>query len=89
MMPCNKVQFQKGLREPGFRDLYGTEVLCREALFRWRWPEGFSCPRYLAAFQYRHNRRHRLADMIETLGRDALCTPPTPYWLLKLAEVGA
>ena len=29
-------------------------------------------PRYLAAFQYRYNRRYRLADMIEALGRDAL-----------------
>ncbi len=44
-MPRNKVQFQKGLSEPRFRELYGTEQQCREALFRWRWPEGFSCPR--------------------------------------------
>ena len=46
-------------------------------------------PRYLAAFQYRYNRRYRLADMIEALGRDALRTPPMPYRLLKLAEVSA
>ena len=41
----NKVQFQKGLSEPRFRELYGSEQRCREALFRWRWPNGFSCPR--------------------------------------------
>ena len=46
-------------------------------------------PRYLAAFQYRYNRRYRLADMIERLASDALRTPPMPYRLLKLAEVGA
>ncbi len=44
-MARNKVQFQKGLSEPRFRELYGSEQRCREALFRWRWPNGFSCPR--------------------------------------------
>ncbi len=43
-MAKNKIQFQKGLSEPKFRELYGTEELCREALFKWRWPEGFRCP---------------------------------------------
>ncbi len=46
-------------------------------------------PRYLAAFQYRYNRRYRLADMIERLASDALRTPPMPYRFLKLAEVDA
>ena len=27
-----------------FERLYGTEEKCREALFAWRWPEGFACP---------------------------------------------
>ena len=44
-MSRNKVQFQKGLSEPRFHELYGCEERCREALFRWRWPNGFSCPR--------------------------------------------
>ena len=44
-MPRNRVQFQKGLSEPHFRDLYGSEAQCRAALFRWRWPDGFRCPR--------------------------------------------
>jgi transposase-like protein len=44
-------------------------------------------PRYLAQFQYRFNRRYRLADMIPRLAWVALRTPPMPFRLLKLAEV--
>ena len=43
-MARNSVQFQKGLSEAEFERQYGTEEACREALFRWRWPEGFECP---------------------------------------------
>ena len=43
-MSRNKVQFQKGLSEARFHELYGTEEKCRAALFFWRWPEGFVCP---------------------------------------------
>ena len=43
-MARNSVQFQKGLSETEFEQRYGTEAACREALFRWRWPEGFECP---------------------------------------------
>ena len=43
-MARNSVQFQKGLSEPKFQELYGTEEKCRAALLSWRWPEGFVCP---------------------------------------------
>ncbi|MDO9713564.1 IS1595 family transposase, partial [Paracraurococcus lichenis] len=43
-MARNSVQFQKGLSEAEFERQYGTEQACRDALFRWRWPEGFECP---------------------------------------------
>ena len=43
-MARNKVQFQKGMSEAQFGELYGTEALCHAALVRWRWPEGFECP---------------------------------------------
>jgi transposase-like protein len=43
-MARNKVQFQKGMSEARFDELYGTEALCHDALVRWRWPEGFTCP---------------------------------------------
>ena len=43
-MARNKVQFQRGLSDVEFARLYGTEEKCREALFLWRWPDGFACP---------------------------------------------
>ena len=44
-MARNRIQFQKGLSEARFHALYGTEELCREAVARWRWPDGFICPK--------------------------------------------
>jgi transposase-like protein len=43
-MARNGVQFQKGLSEAEFDALYGTEDRCRDAVFAWRWPDGFVCP---------------------------------------------
>ncbi len=43
-MPKNKVQFQQGLSLTQFLTQYGSEELCRSALFRMRWPQGFQCP---------------------------------------------
>lgn len=43
-MSKNKVQFQKGMSLSDFLALYGTEVQCEQALFAWRWPQGFVCP---------------------------------------------
>lgn len=44
-MAKNKVQFQKGMSEHQFAERFGTEEQCRAALFSWRWPNGFECPR--------------------------------------------
>jgi transposase-like protein len=38
------VQFQKGLSEPEFAKLYGTEEQCRAVVVGLRWPNGFACP---------------------------------------------
>lgn len=43
-MAKNQVQFQKGLSLPQFLKQYGTESQCHDALFNWRWPNGFICP---------------------------------------------
>jgi hypothetical protein len=40
----NKIQFQKGVSLAEFIRDYGTEAQCREALFQWRWPQGYVCP---------------------------------------------
>ncbi len=43
-MARNPVQFQKGISLNAFLSLYGTEQQCFDALYRWRWPNGFVCP---------------------------------------------
>ena len=43
-MARNTVQFQKGLSEPAFERLYGTEEQCRAVVVASRWPNGFTCP---------------------------------------------
>ena len=42
-MAQNNVQIQKGVSLLQFMDQYGTEEQCFNALFAWRWPEGFRC----------------------------------------------
>lgn len=44
-MPKNKIQFQKGLSLQQFHKHYGTEEQCRALLFKYRWPNGFICPK--------------------------------------------
>ena len=43
-MAKNGVQFQRGMSLSDFLARYGTEAQCEQALFAWRWPEGFECP---------------------------------------------
>lgn len=43
-MAVNKVQFQKGMSLRDFLKQYGAEGQCREALLKWKWPEGYVCP---------------------------------------------
>lgn len=41
----NKVQFQLGYSLPELMRDYGTEEQCRNALYGWRWPHGYICPK--------------------------------------------
>jgi hypothetical protein len=43
-MSKNRVQFQRGMSLTSFMAQYGTEEQCQQALFAWRWPQGFVCP---------------------------------------------
>ena len=43
-MAKNKIQHQKGYSLFEFMQDYGTENQCKEALLKWRWPNGFQCP---------------------------------------------
>lgn len=41
----NQVQFQKGYSLIEFQEDYGTKEQCEEALFRWKFPQGYVCPK--------------------------------------------
>ncbi len=43
-MARNMVQFQKGLSDVRFDEMYGSEERCHAALVELRWPDGFECP---------------------------------------------
>jgi len=40
----NTIQFQKGYSLTEFFQHYGNEDQCRQALYEWRWPQGYRCP---------------------------------------------
>lgn len=43
-MARNKVQFQKGVSLNDFIKDYGSEEQCFDALYAWKWPDGYKCP---------------------------------------------
>lgn len=43
-MADDSVQLQQDLSFSEFLEHYGTEEQCFDALYRWRWPNGFRCP---------------------------------------------
>jgi transposase-like protein len=57
-MPKNKIQFQRGLSLQRFLQKYGTEKQCQAALFKSRWPDGFTCPKCGHNQYYKLRRRY-------------------------------
>ena len=59
-MAQNRVQYQRGLSLREFVGRYGSEEGCEQAIRRWRWPEGFVCPRCQGAWHSEFRRQSRL-----------------------------
>jgi len=59
-MPQNKVQYQPGLSMPEFFDAYGSPEQCEGLVRRWRWPQGFVCPRCQGGWHSEFRRAQRL-----------------------------
>lgn len=57
-MARNKIQFQKGLSFKEFHKNYGTEAKCRRVLFKWKWADGFICPKCGATRYWMNGNRH-------------------------------
>lgn len=96
-MAINQIQMRLGKSMAKLMRKYGTESQCPQALRYSRRPDGLVCPacrcrfymyapRYLAAFQYRFNRRYDLRCMLPSLLRAAANTTAWPEFQLKRAE---
>lgn len=59
-MAQNTVQYQRGLSMPEFFGAYGSVEQCEALVRRWRWPEGFSCPRCECGWHSEFRRQDRL-----------------------------
>jgi len=68
----NPVQFQAGLSMVEFLAQYGTEVKCRKALYRARWPKGFRCPACDRRGHTRFRREGQVYYADSTDGRNSL-----------------
>ncbi|MDJ0864052.1 MAG: IS1595 family transposase [Gammaproteobacteria bacterium] len=89
-MSRNPVQFQRGYSLSAFFDEYGTEAQCEEALFRWRWPNGFICPEcgwhgYSALNCRRLFQCHRCHRQTSLTSGTVLASTKLPLWTWFLA----
>lgn len=88
-MGKNQVQSQKGYSVVDFIKAYGTEEQCSQALFKWRWPDGFRCPacgsgRYTAIKTrnlYQCSKCHHQASLISGTIFEQTKLPLTTWFL--------
>ena len=87
-MAKNRVQFQKGMSLAEFMHSYGTEEPCHQALYRWRWPNGFRCPGCdyegcckLSRGLYQCHRCHRQTSVISGTIFESTKLPLTTWFL--------
>lgn len=59
-MPQNRVQYQTGFSMSEFFGEYGSPAQCEAVVRRWRWPEGFTCPRCAQSSHSEFRRGARL-----------------------------
>ncbi len=59
-MAQNRVQYQRGLSLLEFVGRYGSDDRCEHAIRRWRWPDGFVCPRCQGTWHSEFRRQGRL-----------------------------
>lgn len=83
-MAMNRVQFQKGLSMAEFMSSYGSEVACREALERARWPGGFACPKCSHGACRRFERGGQLYFECTACGRQTSIVSGTLFQASKL-----
>lgn len=84
-----KVQFQKDYSLVEFMENYGTDEQCRNALFQWRWPQGYVCPEcggknyctLKARAVYQCNRCHHQHSLINSTIFSATKLPLTTWFL--------
>lgn len=84
-MAINQVQFQKGLSMAEFNSTYGTEVACRQALERSRWPGGFACPKCDHGACRRFERGGQLYLECTACGRQTSLVSGTVFQSSKLS----
>ena len=71
-MAQNTVQYQRGLSMLEFFNTYGSPQQCEALVRRWRWPEGFVCPRCQGSW---HSEFRRQQPVIRRLCRDRFVFP--------------
>ncbi len=64
-MSKNKIQFQEGYSLFELFIDYGTDKQCRQALFKWKFPDGFVCPECGNKTYCTLEHRHLYQDLLD------------------------